>query len=74
MQMAPKKSGWKVMTNSVDASRFGQQKVSSLGDAIMDCVKKCATVSGEEKKEKFIHLVDGMRSVKSRVESSCASI
>lgn len=35
MQMAPKKRGWKVITNSVEASRFGQQNVSSRGDAIM---------------------------------------
>lgn len=31
---APNKEGWKVTTNSVAASRFGQQKVSSLGEAM----------------------------------------
>lgn len=31
---APNKTGWKVTTNSVAASRFGQQKVSSRGEAM----------------------------------------
>lgn len=33
---APNRTGWKVTTNSVAASRFGQQKVSSLGEAMTD--------------------------------------
>lgn len=31
---APNRSGWKVTTNSVAASRFGQQNVSSRGEAM----------------------------------------
>lgn len=31
---APNRTGWKVTTNSVVASRFGQQNVSSRGDAM----------------------------------------
>lgn len=52
MQMAPKKSGWKVTTNSVEASRFGQQNVSSRGDAIM--WRLCLSTVRREK-EKEIH-------------------
>lgn len=31
---APNRTGWKVTTNSVAASRFGQQNVSSRGEAM----------------------------------------
>lgn len=34
---APNKAGWKLTTNSVAASRFGQQKVSSRGEAMTAC-------------------------------------
>lgn len=33
---APNRTGWKETTNSVAASRFGQQNVSSRGDAMTE--------------------------------------
>lgn len=47
---APNKTGWKVTTNSVAASRFGQQKVSIRGDAMMDWRKK---QRGERERKKM---------------------
>lgn len=44
---APNRTGWKVTTNSVAESRFGQQKVSSRGDAITDCRQR-----GKERERK----------------------
>lgn len=58
---APNKTGWKVTTNSVAASLFGQQKVSIRGDAMMDWRKeqrekekgrKWTTVSEERRQRK----------------------
>lgn len=55
---APNKEGWKVSTNSVAASRFGQQKVSSLGEAMTRRRRKKgdrekrATVSEERDKKR----------------------
>lgn len=46
---APNRTGWKVTTNSVAASRFGQQKVSSRGDAMMD--RRREERGGRESKE-----------------------
>lgn len=51
----PNSTGWKVTTKSVAASRFGQQKVSSRGEAMEETGKedrreKWATVSGDRHK------------------------
>lgn len=83
---APNKTGWKVTTNSVAASRFGQQKVSIRGDAMMDWRKK---QRGERerkkmnyrarrkktKKRKWEEMTESMTQLRNHgVESSCASI
>lgn len=57
---APNRTGWKVTTNAVAASRFGQQNVSSRGEAIAhrgetgkeDRTEKWATVSGGKKNKR----------------------
>lgn len=56
---APKSSGWKVTTSCVAASRFGQQNVSSRGEAMggrrgrkEDRTEKWATVSGGKRQER----------------------
>lgn len=59
----PNRTGWKVTTKSVAASRFGQQKVSSRGEAMArrrrkgkeDRREKWATVSEDgDKREETI--------------------
>lgn len=56
----PNRTGWKPTTNSVAASRFGQQNVSSRGEAMAhrrrgekeDRREKWATVSEEKRQER----------------------
>lgn len=42
---APNRTGWKATTSSVAELRFGQQKVSSRGEAILDRREMTATRS-----------------------------
>lgn len=79
---APNKAGWKLTTNSVAASRFGQQKVSSRGEAMTACRReggaRCVrSVRGEKKRTRNGRGNDWVRDPVMRnhgVESSCASI
>ena len=75
-------TGWKVTTNPVAASLFGQQKVSSRGEAMADCRQREREkkvdygVRRKQKKRKrrgndWVH----EPTVRNHgVESSCASI
>lgn len=84
---APNKTGWKETTNSVAASLFGQQKVSSRGDAMTGGRTEGETDRGgqkvgysvrteREKGEETAGYMTQLRekSFKSSIESSCASI
>lgn len=55
----PNRVGWKETTKSVAASRFGQQKVSSRGDAMMEWTEREREERGRESRRGVCCLVSG---------------
>lgn len=62
------RTGWKVTTNSVAASRFGQQKVSSRGEAMADRRRQKEREKGGEKRKREEEVGYGVKAEKEKDE------
>lgn len=63
----PNRVGWKETTKSVAASRFGQQKVSSRGDAMMEWTER-EREGGEGERESERCVLSGVRRLRRKKE------